>query len=491
MTQYEKSKEIGKFGHWELDIKSGKLFWSNQVYSIFKLQQEDFTPTYEAFLNVIHPEDREKVNNAYSESLKTKEPYIIEHRLLFEDGSVGYVTEKCDTFYDENDNPIKSIGTIQDITDWVLSSQKLKESEEKFKAISNQTTEGITVADMEGNYVFVNPAFCNMSGYTEEELLSMTVFDMKAPDQDHSSFSDSKEKTSGASIRVKLQRKNGTEYLTEIIGDVITVDNKQLVLGTIRDITEQEKSEQEIKNLNNNLESLVSNRTEELNETVTNLNIEIEQRAIAEERIVDALKTKEILLKEITHRVKNSLQIISSLINLQKSTVTNPESIEMLSQVSHRIQSMALIHETLYKSNEFEQVIFKDYFNSLIFYITKTFDTPNIRIETEIDDITFPLDTATNCGMIIMELITNSIKYAFPKNTPGIISVSLKKQENSEYYLTISDNGIGFPNKKNFKSTKTLGMQIVISLTEQLEAEISLKEDTGTTFEVILPKIKL
>jgi len=487
MTPYKKEKEIGLFGHWELDIASGKLFWSNQVYSIFKLNPEGFTPTYESFLNVIHPEDRDRVNKAYLDSLKTKQPYIIEHRLLFEDGTIGYVTEKCETFYDENSKPVKSIGTVQDITNWIISDRKLRESEAKFKAISNQTTEGITVADMEGNYVFVNPAFCKMSGYSEEELLSLTVFDMKAPDQDHSSFKESKEKTSGDSIRVNLKRKDGSEYLTEIIGDVITIEEKQLVLGTIRDITEQDKSEKEIKKLNNNLESLVNNRTEELNDTVANLNVEIEQRAIAEEKIFEALKTKEILLKEITHRVKNSLQIISSLINLQKSTVKNPESIEMLSQVAHRIQSMALIHETLYKSNEFEQVIFKDYFDSLIFYITNTFDTPNISIETDIEDIIFPLDTATNCGMIVMELITNSIKYAFPNENSGVISISLKKLENLDYELIISDNGIGFPNKNGFKSTKTLGMQLVVSLTEQLEASIELKESEGTIFEVTIP----
>ncbi len=120
-------------------------------------------------------------------------------------------------------------------------------SEERFKAFTNQTTEGITVADLDGNYVFVNPAFCKMSGYTNEELLQKTVFDMKAENQSHESFRESKEKKIGIPIQVNLQRKDKTEYLTEIIGNIITVDGEELVLGTIRDITERKKIENNLK----------------------------------------------------------------------------------------------------------------------------------------------------------------------------------------------------------------------------------------------------
>jgi len=128
-----------------------------------------------------------------------------------------------------------------------ISNSKIKESENKFKIFTNQTSDGYTVADLDGNYVFVNPAFCKMSGYTEKELLKMTVFDMKAKDQSQTSFYNSKSNMEGVPIRVNLQRKNGTEYLTEIVGNNIQIDNKSLVLGTIRDISEKVKIENELK----------------------------------------------------------------------------------------------------------------------------------------------------------------------------------------------------------------------------------------------------
>jgi len=128
----------------------------------------------------------------------------------------------------------------------ILAKEKAEESEMQFRAISEQSTEGITVADFDGNYIFVNPSFCKMSGYTSDELLKLTVFDMKAKNQPHKSFFDSKYKMEGLAILVNLQKKDGTEYMTEIIGKIINIKNQQLVLGTIRDVSEKIKKEKEI-----------------------------------------------------------------------------------------------------------------------------------------------------------------------------------------------------------------------------------------------------
>ena len=132
------------------------------------------------------------------------------------------------------------------IKDLEQSKNKLEESELKFKMLANKTSDGYTLADLEGNYVFVNPAFCKMSGYSEEELLKMSVFDIKAKNQNHISFYNSKINMEGVVLRVKLLRKNGTEFLTEIVGNNIVINNKKLVLGTVRDISEQVKIEGEL-----------------------------------------------------------------------------------------------------------------------------------------------------------------------------------------------------------------------------------------------------
>lgn len=489
MITIEQAQEISGIGYWEFDNLNENLTWSNQVYKIFEVDQNTFDTNFSSFLSCIHPEDREAVKQAYLNSLETKESYEIQHRILLRDETIKYVIEKCETYYDKSGIPIKSVGYIQDVTESVTSRIKLEASQKKFKAISDQTTEGITVADMDGNYVFVNPAFCRMSGYSEKELLSMTVFDMKAKGQDHSSFKKSKETNQGKTIKVNLRKKDGSEYFTEIIGDVIHVNNEKLVLGTIRDVSERIRNETMINELNQDLETLVKERTIQLNNTIAKLSNEVEQRKIAENKIQESLQIKEILLKEVTHRVKNNMQIISSLINLQKSQLEN-ESCDFLEQISHRIHSMALIHETLYKTNEFSKIQFSNYLKSLITYIRESYKTSDISIEFETENCILPLDIATSCGMIIIELVTNSIKYAFPDQRKGEINIVFKPYLTDKFILTISDDGIGFPDEIDFKKTKSLGLQLVMNLVDQISGNIDLKKNKGTNFEIIMPSVE-
>ena len=203
-----------------------------------------------------------------------------------------------------------------------------------------------------------------------------------------------------------------------------------------------------------------------------------------EKEINKALKEKETLLKEVNHRVKNNLQTISSLINMQKNSVKDDNAKRALAETSNRIYAMASIHELLYKSNQFNNVHFDTYIKSLMNHISTSYDIDDITIETEISNFNFSLDFANNCGMIIMELITNSIKYAFPKKQKGTIFIKIE-EENLSCKLTISDNGIGFPKGLNYLKSKRLGLQIVNSLTEQLDGEMQLIETTtGTTFEM-------
>lgn len=347
--------------------------------------------------------------------------------------------------------------------DRIILSNKLADNKALFDAISNQTTEGITVADMEGNYLYVNQAFCKMSGYTEKELLKKTVFDMKAKNQDHQSFYDSKEKYEGVAIRVNLQKKDGTEYLTEIIGDVINVNGEEQVLGTIRDISDKVKAEQKILELNRTLEKKVVERTAELQES---------------------LNMKQVLLKEIAHRVKNNLQVIASILNLQKSIAGCDESRKICTETSSRIHSMALIHEALYKDDNYRFVQFKDYTESLIDFLLDVYNVTNVRVNQDVVDCSLALDAATSCGMIIIELVSNSFKYGFPNGQSGQIDVSLQSDDCVHYQLTVRDNGIGFPENFSIEDTATLGTQLVCSLVEQIDGKFKISNDGGARFEM-------
>ncbi|MDH5366018.1 MAG: PAS domain-containing protein [Cyclobacteriaceae bacterium] len=138
-----KAQEIGNIGHWELNIVSGKLIWSRQIYKIFKLSPDEFEPTYDNFLNVIHPDDRDMVNNAYTTSLETKKPYKIEHRLKFSDGTIGYVSEKCETTYNKNGDPILSVGTVLDVT----AQKKHEVKNNIINSISSKLNSNININD--------------------------------------------------------------------------------------------------------------------------------------------------------------------------------------------------------------------------------------------------------------------------------------------------------------------------------------------------------
>ncbi len=480
----EEAQEISGIGYWELDFVKDELLWSNQVYKIFAVNPDEFSPTQELFEQFVHPEDLQRMRDTFAKATETKRPYEIQHRIVLKDKSIKYVIEKSNILLDESGAPKKSFGSIQDVTESVESRMQLEASQNKFMAISNQTTEGITVADLEGNYVFVNPAFCSMSGYSEAELLEMTVFDMKAENQDHSSFKNTKEKMEGKPVRVNLRKKDGSEYLTEIIGDIINVDGESLVLGTIRDITEQVKSEELIIRLNRDLESTVKERTAQLKATIQDLSIEVEQRREVEQKLKESLTVKNVLFKEITHRVKNNMQIISSLINLQKSHVDAESSI-LLEQIAHRIHSMALIHETLYKTNDFREIQFDYYLRSLIKYIRESYPSENIEIDLVATKAVLPLDVGTSLGMTIIELAINSIKHAFPNpDEKSIIQVRFEQPCEKHYKLTVSDNGVGFPEGIDYQKTHSLGLQLVSSLVEQISGEIELKRGNGTQFEI-------
>ncbi len=241
--RYKEAEKIAQLGHWDLDIVNNKLFWSDQIYRIFELEPQQFGASYDAFLENIHPDDRDRVNEAYTNSLKNKTPYEIEHRILLNSGKLKYVIEKCRTEYDNSGNPVRSIGMVMDITDRKKVEQALKESEEKFKAISEQASEGITLANMSGDYVFANPAFCNMTGYSLEELLKLKVFDML--DKAEGVIID--ENLFGIHQEYILKRKNNLIFPIEIVVNPVIVGNETLLLGMVTNITDRKKVELALK----------------------------------------------------------------------------------------------------------------------------------------------------------------------------------------------------------------------------------------------------
>ncbi|MFK7785737.1 MAG: PAS domain S-box protein [Crocinitomicaceae bacterium] len=206
--------------------------------------------------------------------------------------------------------------------------------------------------------------------------------------------------------------------------------------------------------------------------------------------IVESLKEKEVMLKEIHHRVKNNLQIISSILNLQSSFVSDENTLEILQESRNRIRSMAIIHENLYRTEDFSSINFANYLVNLVTNLIASYRIREvIHLDSDVDEIDLVLDQAIPCGLLVNELITNSLKYAWTDKQEGIIKLKLH-QSGSSVTLIIADNGSGLPNNFEDMSCDTLGLQLVVTLVEQLDGELTVNVDSGTEYLIKFDNIK-
>lgn len=218
---------------------------------------------------------------------------------------------------------------------------------------------------------------------------------------------------------------------------------------------------------------------------------DITERKRVEDQIKSSLHEKEILLREIHHRVKNNMQIISSLMKLSSESIQDRSILDIFDDSRNRIKSMALIHEKLYQSTDLTRIEFSEYIESLAheLYRAHGVDPGRLMLKLSMEPILLSIDIAIPCGLIVNELITNSIKHAFPGETEGEISISLSEEENGVIEFTINDNGIGIPSSIDLSTAKTLGLYIVNILVEdQLEGSITLDRTKGTTFRITFSK---
>jgi len=211
---------------------------------------------------------------------------------------------------------------------------------------------------------------------------------------------------------------------------------------------------------------------------------QIAERQRVEQQLQHSLQEKEVLLKEVHHRVKNNMQVIVSMINLQSGYITDPNVLGIFRDTQNRVRSMALVHEKLYQSNNLAQVDFKDYVQHLASSLFHSYSpqTSSVTLQLEIGEVVVAVDTAIPCGLIINELIANALKYAFPDNRPGQILVQLKSLETGEMELVVEDDGVGFPAHLDFRQTDSLGMQLIQSLTTQIGGTIAFEREHGTKF---------
>lgn len=212
---------------------------------------------------------------------------------------------------------------------------------------------------------------------------------------------------------------------------------------------------------------------------------DITEKTLAEEQLKESLKEKEILLKEVHHRVKNNLQVISSILNLQSSYIDDNKTLSILKESQDRIKSMSIIHESLYQTNDFSKINFSEYVVSLSKNLVHSYSYLDkfIDLTHNIEDVSLNLDTSIPCGLIINELVSNALKYAFEARKEGKIKINLSRNKKN-VVLVISDDGVGFPENINFRDTNSLGLQLVTTLVEQIDGTIEMNSKKGTTYTI-------
>lgn len=343
----------------------------------------------------------------------------------------------------------KTVASLIDITELKEAEKKIREREEKYRAVVETAAEGIIILDKTGKIIEVNKKALELSGFKKEDLIGKNFIRILP--------------------RIKLDSK-------DILSEFKRLIKGESGNGKIRTFT----------NLKGEKVSFIThNAVLKKNDKTIGLSIIIEdvtERCRAENEIRKSLREKEALLREIHHRVKNNMQIISSLLSLQIQNTKEEKVRQILQESRGRIRTMSMIHENLYQSHSLTRINFKEYVKRLLNYIIFSQGT-RIKKKVEIEDISLSMDKAIPCGLIINELVTNSVKHAFSEGE-GTVTIRLESKD-GEIHLIVADDGIGFPENLDFKNTDTLGLKLVNILVHQIDGEIILKRDRGTIFEIV------
>jgi PAS domain S-box-containing protein len=364
----------------------------------------------------------------------------------------------------------------------VVDITERKRSVEQFRLAIEASPTGMLMMNSDGTIVLVNAQIEKLFGYPREELLGQRIellvparFGSHHPDYRASFFADPKARAMGGGRELHGLRKDGTEVPIEIGLNPLKTSDGTFVLSSVVDITERKRASEEreqllgqLQELNADLEQRVTTRTAELSAT---------------------LREREVLLQEIHHRVKNNLQVISSLINMQVRQLEDSSSRDALEECQTRVQAIALIHEKLYQSKDYSRVPFSEYARSLaqsIFAATGIAPAA-VSLKLDMDEVSLGVDKAIPCGLVLNELITNALKHAFPPPRKGTVEVNLRMDAARRVIFSVVDDGVGMSEKFDLKESSSLGLSLVYTLVDQLEGRIEIFHDFGTTFRVTFP----
>jgi PAS domain S-box-containing protein len=397
--------------------------------------------------DVFPREAAKSFRDADLEVLKANKPLEVDERVPQDDGIHNYISVKF-PLYDSEGNPYAVCGIATDITGRKLAEEAIEKSEKKFRDLTESTSDWVWELNENGVFTYSNLQVREIVGYEPEELLGKTPFDYMRPEEARRVVEFFHATTAALkafnAFENSTLHKDGHEVIIETSG-VPCFDTEGRFSG------------------------------------YRGINRDITGRKKVEEHIKQSLREKETLLREIHHRVKNNMAVVSALLSLQARKIKDATVSRLFEESQQRVKSMALVHEKLYQTKDFSSINFEDYIKSLVSEIISLYriDTSVITTEINIEGIELDLESAVPCGLIINELLTNAFKYAFPDNRGGVLRVDFTKTDDN-YTLTIKDNGVGLPEGFDYKEANTLGLQLVNVLTGQIRGTLRIKSDKGT-----------
>ncbi len=451
----EKSQEMAHIGSWKLDFRNYVFKWSDELFRILGLDPRSADASYRTFIATVHPDDRDRVAQSYRKMIEDHHPFEDTYRLLRPDGTVRIVRTSSEETFDELGNIVLSNGIVHDIT----AQAKAEEMLENTAALINRSPIVIFQWDNTPGWPvrLVSENVQDLFGYTAQEF------------------------TSGRIAYTSLIHKDDIERVTEEVvrhseqkgGKTFTHEPYRIIA---RDGTE--KYIADLTTIQRNSRGEITHY-EGILWDITNL-------VRKELQIVRSLKEKSTLLSEIHHRVKNNMQIITSLLRLQSEKIADSRHAAMFKDAEDRIKAMALIHERLYQSEDFMDVDFRGYVQSLVDSLLRSYTAVRGRIQLKItiEDVALGMDKAIPCGLLINEAISNALKHAFPEQT-GEIRIDFRPVEGDLFELTINDNGIGLSEEIDFDAADSMGLTLIKLLgVDQLDGSIELNRQEGTTIRV-------